>query len=84
MCSSHSNKYLLDLLFRWVHFFHFFFDAQYLEFPAEELSQKCLTGYTKLIIVSECSPESLKEAVLECINAILMKQAHPSASWLGS
>ena len=30
-----------------------------------------------------CAPESLKEAVLECINAILTKQVHPPASWLG-
>ena len=30
-----------------------------------------------------CAPESLKEAVLECINEILTKQAHPPASWLG-
>jgi hypothetical protein len=29
------------------------------------------------------APESLKEAVLECINEILTKQAHPPASWLG-
>jgi hypothetical protein len=31
----------------------------------------------------KCAPAQLKEVVLECINAILTKQAVPPASWLG-
>ncbi len=37
----------------------FFLDGRYWEFLAEELSQKCGTGYTKLIIVGALLPEEI-------------------------
>ncbi len=48
MRNSYSNNYLLDLPLLLI---VFFLDGRYLEFLTEELSQKCGTGYTKLIIV---------------------------------
>ena len=52
MRNSYSNKYLLDLPLLLMVFFY----GRYLEFLAEELSQKCGTGYTKLIVVSAKNP----------------------------
>ena len=51
MRNSYSNNYLLDLPLLLMVFFY----GRYLEFLAEELSQKCGTGYTKLIVVSDCT-----------------------------